>query len=358
MLAADLLVARGAFTLRAALSAPAGTVLAVVGENGSGKTTLLRALAGLERPSRGRIAVDGQVWCDTASGEWLAAAQRSVGWVPQDLALFPHLRVHEQIAFGPAARGTRGDALRESVARWLERLSLDALADRKPHELSGGQQQRVAIARALATEPRLLLLDEPLAAHDPQTRAASRRVLREVSALHSGVTLWVTHSPVEALAAAGQMAVLEAGALVQCASPDDVLRAPASPWIAEFLGLQRFTGQVLAREPDAPVRVAVDGGMLHAAEAPEGATNVSLLLHPHDVTLSLEPPQGSARNHLVGEILELVPEPPRGDRLRVRLATQPAITAEITRAAAAAMALTPGMRVHASFKATALRAIE
>ena len=189
----------GGFHLEAALTAAAGETAVVVGESGAGKTTLLRMLLGLLRPDQGRILVDGVPWFDATIRADLPTWQRPVGYVPQDLALFPHLTVIENVAFGPRASGTTRREARMRAARLLERFEIGELAERKPGMLSGGQQQRVALARALVLEPRVLLLDEPLSSLDLQTRRVVRAELRALLRTLPCVTLYVTHMPLEAL---------------------------------------------------------------------------------------------------------------------------------------------------------------
>ena len=340
----------GAFALEAELSAADRSVMVLVGESGSGKTTLLRLLAGLAHPDRGRIDVDGETWFDGDPATALPASGRDVGYVAQDYALFPHLTAAQNVAFGlHAQRITARDTTRR-VAAALERLGVGALARRRPHELSGGQQQRVAIARAIVLEPRLLLLDEPLSALDAQTRRAVRGELRRLLAELTCTTFYVTHSPAEALAFGEQIAVLEAGRVSQCGTRDDLMRYPRSAYVAEFLGVNFFRGSVAARGTTAGAHLTLPEGDF-AVAAGGAEAELSAVVHPREITLALEAPSGTARNVFAGTIEELAPEPPRGDRVRISLATTPPLIAEVTREAVDALGLRPGMTVFASFKA-------
>jgi molybdate transport system ATP-binding protein len=340
----------GAFALEAELSVADRSVMVLVGESGSGKTTLLRLLAGLERPDRGRIVVDGEPWFDAAAALDRPAYERAVGYVPQDYALFPHLTAAGNVAFGPRAIGLGAREIAPRVDAALERLGIAALARRRPDELSGGQQQRVAIARALVLEPRMLLLDEPLSALDATTRRGIRTELRRLLAQLPCTTLYVTHSPSEALAFGDRITVLESGRVSQSGTRDDLMRHPRSPYVAEFLGVNFFRGTLAPGPVAGRPCIALPQGELVIA-APGAESDVAVVVHPREITLAREAPAGSARNVFRGAIEELVPEPPAGELVRVSLATSPPLIAEVTRQAVEALALEPGMPVHASFKA-------
>jgi molybdate transport system ATP-binding protein len=347
----------GEFTLEAELSVPPGGSLVLVGESGSGKTTLLRLIAGLLAPDRGRIAVGGRVLADTTSNAWVPPQSRRVGLVAQDYALFPHLTVKENVAFGLEARGVSAPEAAMRVGRELERLRIADLAGRRPHELSGGQQQRVALARALVPEPDVLLLDEPLAALDQRTRRHIRAELVEVLASTRGVSIFVTHHPAEALVFGEHIGVLEAGRLTQSGPREELLHRPRTRYVADFLGTNLFEARVTHRDATGLAHLAAGGGEIVAAECePDGA--VFAVVDPREITLADDAPAGSAQNVLVGEVVDLQPEPPRGDRVRVGLATRPPLVAELTRAAAERLALAPGRRVWASFKATGVRVFQ
>jgi molybdate transport system ATP-binding protein len=343
------------FTLDAALTAGRGEVTVIVGESGAGKSTLLRLVAGLLRPDEGRIELDGHVLADTTTGAWTPPEARPVGWVAQDLALFPHLSARENAAFGPRARGL---SVREAHARAdaaLARFGVAALAERRPRELSGGEQQRVALARALAMAPDVLLLDEPLAALDPRTRRTVRTELRRLLEGLPCVTLLVTHDPAEALALGDRIVTIEDGRVTQADSLEEFVRHPRTRYAAEFLGLNRLEGTVVERTSEGLALVEVDGGAL-AVPDPGEAERVRVLVHPHAVTLSLDPPASSALNTFSGAIVELVPEPP-GERIRVLLDSRPPLAATVMRTSVESMGLRRGLRVHASFKATAVEVL-
>jgi molybdate transport system ATP-binding protein len=217
--------------------------------------------------------------------------------------------------------------------------------------LSGGQQQRVALARALVLEPEVLLLDEPLSALDVATRRTVRAELRRILAGLPCATLFVTHQPTEALAFGEQIAVLESGRITQRGSNADFLRHPESRYVAEFLGVNYLEGEIVEHHADGSASVRVEDGVLVVPDPGwDGAAR--LLVHPHDIVLSTEPPAGSARNVLRGAIDEMIPEPPHGERLRVLLATRPRLAVQVMREAAAALSLGIGHSVYASFKAT------
>jgi len=201
----------GRLDLEVELAVGTGELVVLLGPNGAGKTTLLRALAGLVPLDRGRVVLDGAVLEDTAAGAWVPTERRPVGFVFQDYLLFPHLSALENVAFGLRARGLARAEARRRAAAWLDRVGLAAHAAARPRALSGGQAQRVALARAMVGEPRLLLLDEPLAALDAATRAEVRRDLRRHLASFGGTRLLVTHDPLEALALADRLVVLEGG---------------------------------------------------------------------------------------------------------------------------------------------------
>lgn len=344
----------GAFELEAEFDAGLPGTLVLVGESGSGKSTLLKLLAGLLEPDAGSIHLDGTAAVDVERGDWQPARQRRVGYVAQDYALFPHLRVRDNVAFGLRATGVSHHDVAERVERTLGRLGIGPLAPRWPHELSGGQQQRVALARALVIEPRLLLLDEPLAALDQRTRREVRRELRVLLAELPCLTILVTHSPADAVALGERIMVLEGGRITQAGTRQDMLQHPRTPYVAEFLGTNLFAARVIDAAAGAPAQLEVDGARIAVADCSERG-DVMAVVDPRDITLSREAPTGSAQNVLPGAVVELTPEPPSGDRVRVAVATSPPLVAEITHAAANRLELAPGITVFASFKATGVR---
>jgi molybdate transport system ATP-binding protein len=353
MLAATLAKRLDGFALAATLEVEAGATLALVGESGAGKTTLLRLLAGLAEADEGRIVLDDRVWLDLTAGVCLPAWRREVGYLAQDYALFPHLSVRGNVAFGLRAQGLHRRVVHDRVDAVLGRLGLADLAGRRPDQLSGGQRQRVALARALVLEPRLLLLDEPLSALDLQTRRAVRGELRRTLAGLPCATVYVTHNPVEAIAFGNRIAVLEAGTITQVGAPYELLRRPRSPYVAEFMGVNLFQGAVGAREESGLARIRTPFGSVVAVDPGEPG-EVLVALNPREVTLHLEPPAGSAQNVFRGRIVELVAEPPFGERVRVALDSTPPLVAEVTRHAVESLGLREGLEVHAAFKATGL----
>jgi molybdate transport system ATP-binding protein len=347
----------GSFTLQASLEVPDSSVIVVVGESGSGKTTLLRLIAGLVVPDRGRVAIGARALDDAAAGLHVPARERPVGYVPQDYALFPHLSVEENVGFGLRARGERGGVLRARAGRALARLGVESLAGRKPHQLSGGQQQRVALARALVLEPEILLLDEPLAALDLPTRRTVRGELLRLLGELECVSVYVTHSPAEALAFGERIAVLEGGRVTQLGPRAELLQKPRTRYVADFLGTNLFRARVARSTGDGLAHLATDGGEILAAATDLGE-EVFAVVDPRDVTLSIERPEGSAQNVLNGPVEEIQPEPPHGERVRVSLGTRPPLVAELTRAAAERLGLKTGAGVYAAFKATGVRLFE
>ena len=219
----------------------------MLGPNGAGKTTLLRILAGLLSPDEGRVVLDGRVLDDTSTGEHVPPEARPVGVVFQNYLLFPHLSALENVAFGLRSRGVPKAEARARAAEWLDRVGLAEFRASKPKQLSGGQAQRVALARALATEPRLLLLDEPLAALDASTRLETRRELRRQLDGYDGVRLLVTHDPMEAIALAERLIVLEAGRISQTGTPQEISERPRSRYVADLVGVNLFRGRAAGR---------------------------------------------------------------------------------------------------------------
>jgi len=339
------------FVLDVELAAPAGGTLVLAGESGSGKSTVLRLLAGLERPDAGRIALGGSVWFDGTA--CLRPDERDVGWVPQDYALFPHLSVRENVEFGLRARRCPATEVRRRASAALERFGLRDLAGRHPAGLSGGQQQRVALARALVTEPALLLLDEPLAALDLPARQTLRGELRSLLAGFPGVIVFVTHNPVEAMLFGERIAVLEQGRVSQSGGRDELLTRPRSAYVAQFMGLNLIQGRVLERQADGVTRVETRDGSVTVAGT-EGAATPELFVavSPREITLYRSAPEASAQNLYRGRVLEMVPELPFGERVRVVLDTHPRLVAEVTRSAVEHLGLSEGQEVYASFKAT------
>ena len=341
-LSADVELHLGRLHLVASLHAENGEVVAIVGPNGAGKTTLLRAIAGLVPLHSGRVEVDGEVLEDSAARVRVLPEHRPIGVVFQDHLLFPHLSALENVAFGLRARGEGRRTAREKAAAWLERVGLSDHADRKPRALSGGQAQRVAVARALVTEPRVLLLDEPLAAVDATARVELRRTLRAQLAAHQGVRLLVTHDPLEAMALADRLVVMESGRLVQEGPIAEVTARPRSAWVATMVGLNLFQGQLADGE------IILPGG--HSLAVVTGVRGEAFaVVHPRAVTLHRGRPSTSARNVWQGEVDSLDLE---GDRVRVRVSGPIPIVAEVTPAAVADLGLATGGEVWVSVKAT------
>ncbi len=299
----DLALRRRRFVLEVALEVGRETV-AVVGPSGAGKTSILHAIAGLERPDRGRITVGDDCWLDRDRRIDRAPQRRSVGLVFQDYALFPHMTVRANVGYGG----------RERVDELLARMRIEPLADARPGELSGGERQRVALARALARDPSVLLLDEPLSALDAHTRAVVRR---ELAALLSDLalpTLLITHDFRDALVLADRVAVIVDGRLHQLGPPAEVAARPRSATVAAIAGTPWTTGVAAPAAGGGSAVTLDDGTLLHADEPRTGP--VGVVVDPCDVVARVGT-RPDAPDVLSGAVSEVVAE---GGRVRVRVA--------------------------------------
>lgn len=327
----------GSFHLNAELTCEPGETVALLGPNGAGKSTMLQSIAGLLPIDDGSISIDGRSVDDPAGRVFVPPEQRRVGVVFQDYLLFPHMTVLQNIEFGP--RNRRSSL---NIDTWIETFELNDLLDRKPDELSGGQSQRVALARALATDPRLLLLDEPLSALDAATKANVRSELRHFLQTFEHGTVIVTHDPLDALVLADRVVVLENGRVTQSGTTAQVASEPRTDYLAALLGVTLIRGSA-----SNGVVLCDGGGSLVVSTALTG--DVVAVIRPQAISLHALKPEGSARNVWENTITTL---DAHHDQVRVRLAGPPELTAAVTPAAVAELALAPGQRIWASLKAT------
>ena len=366
------------FHLDLGFSAEVGKTTVLLGESGAGKSTVLRLLAGLLHPERGHISLEDVIYFDSERRVIVPPQERPFGYVFQDYVLFPHLNVFENVAFGLRAQRLPQSTIRHRVGKALEQVHLAGLDQRRATQLSGGQQQRVAIARALALQPQLLLLDEPLAALDVQTRREVRQELRHILANIEITTVLVTHQYLEALLFGQAILVLDAGHIIQQGSQHDLLLYPRSSYVAELVGMNFFRGRVIHNEANSlctiqllheqhPIEVmAALEEHRKDSKVPEVGEEAFVVVDPRSITLYQQPPESSARNVFIGEIVQVlrldtpIKSGARWDgrvRVSILLATSTTpLTAEITEASAARMELSEGKTIYASFKATEARA--
>lgn len=320
-------------------------VTAVVGANGTGKTTLGRTVAGLDRLAGGRLVIAGSVVDDPGAGVFTPAHQRSVGMVFQDLRLFGHLRVIDNVAFGLRRAGADRTAARQWAGELLERVGVDsAVWAKRPAALSGGQRQRVAIARALAPEPEVLIVDEPLASVDSGGRAGLRALIGESPARH---TLLITHDPVDVATLARHMVVLDSGAVASQGSVTEVTASPGCEWAATFLGANVVAGQARGTS-------VTTGAGLVLTVASEAEGPVYVTFPAHAVTLHRDRPAGSARNTWQAQLERVDVD---GERARVHLGGPIEVRADVTSRSADELELRPGLNIWASVKATELTVV-
>jgi ABC-type sulfate/molybdate transport systems ATPase subunit len=331
----DIAVALRSYELGVSLSVGAETV-ALVGPSGAGKTTVLRAIAGLRRPDSGRIALGDRAWFDSSAKVDLPPERRSVGLVFQDYALFPHMTVKANVGFGGASEA--------DVARLLDRLRIGHLAGERPGALSGGERQRVAVARALARDPKVLLLDEPLAALDAHTRGVVRAELSDVLETLGLPALLVTHDFRDAAALADRIGVIVDGRLRQEGTAAELVAHPADAFVASFTG-----GNLLPGHGDGGVEVVLDGGGVVRAGAPASG-RVGVAVYPWEVAVALEAP-ADGLNGLPGPVHAIAPE---GGRVRLRVGE---VVAEVPAEDIARLGLEAGTQAWATFAPSSVRLV-
>ena len=329
-----------AFSLELALDV--SRTVALVGPSGAGKTSALRVVAGLAEPRRGRVSLDGERWLDTERRLSLPPERRRVGLVFQDYALFPHLSVRGNVAFGAGGR---------SVDALLERFRIGHLASAHSQDLSGGERQRVALARALAREPEVLLLDEPLAALDAHTKTEVRHELAGLLRELALPALLVTHDYEDAAALADEVGVLVEGRLRQLGTPAELVARPRDAFVASFTGANLLRGRASRGEGTLTAIRLESGEDLFSADEAEG--DVGVVVYPWEVSVArLHAPEGdSALNVVRGQVGPLVEV---ANRVRVRVGP---ITAEVTPASAERLELADGGVAYATFKATGTRLV-
>jgi spermidine/putrescine ABC transporter ATP-binding subunit len=278
-----------------------GEFFGLLGPSGSGKTTLLRAIAGFVTLDRGQVLIDGQ---DVGG---VPVHARNIGMMFQNYALFPHMSVAENVAFGLEVRGRPREEVAQRVKEALAMVRLGGLEQRKPKQLSGGQQQRVALARALVTRPKVLLLDEPLGALDKHLRQEMQVELRRIQRQVGITTIFVTHDQEEALTLSDRIAIFDSGRIIQEGAPMAVYERPVTRFAAGFLGEANFLqGRVTSIEPDGLARVALDigGEASYRPSSGQVGQTILLALRPEKITLSTEGPLGV--NAVRGRVLDVV----------------------------------------------------
>ena len=342
------------FVLDLDLSIDAGKTVALLGPNGAGKSTTVEVLAGLLPIDRGSVTIGQTVVDDPNSRVFVPPESRRVGVVFQDYLLFEHLSVLDNVAFGLTNGPTISSkqrrfglgnrrAARTAAAGWLERLGLTELGTRRPSTLSGGQAQRVAVARALATEPDLLILDEPLAALDVGTRTELRRSLVDHLNDYPGPRLLITHEPADAFILADEICVVENGTLTQRGTVEEIRRRPATSYVAAMAGTNLLTGH----NDQGEITIDHTNMKLRTSELTTG--NVHAVVHPRAISLHPDQPHGSHRNvwRTTVDWIE-----PLGETTRIQLGAPLPVVADITPSAAEALRLSPGAPIWAALKAT------
>lgn len=351
---------RPGFTLDVDLTLPGHGVSALFGQSGSGKTTCLRALAGLERPPGGYCAVAGEVWQDDARGLFVPPHRRAIGYVFQEASLFPHLNARGNMEFGQkrAPQSAGPDTPAFSLEAVADLLGIAHLLERRPEELSGGERQRVAIGRALLANPRLLLMDEPLAALDLKRK---QEILPYLERLHDELAIpmvYVSHAPDEVARLADHLVLLADGRAVASGPLADTLcRLDLPPAFSDNVGTV-VTATVAEHEADDLTRLEFPGGYVHVSRRREAiGQSLRCRIHARDVSLALVPPvQSSIVNCLPAVVESLAPADEPGHVL-VRLQAGPSLLlARITRRSAETLGLRPGLSVFAQIKSVALLA--
>lgn len=336
---------RGDLVMDIALQVAHGETLALVGPNGAGKSSCLRTLAGLHRIDRGRVTLDDQIVDGGRDHAFVPAEQRSVGVVFQDHLLFPHLTALDNIAYGLRSRGIKARLARTVAATWLERMGLPQFQKAYPSELSGGQAQRIALARALAAKPKLLLLDEPLAAADATARLELHRILQAQLRTFEGSCVLVAHDIRDAIALADRIAVIEQGRVVQVGTIDQLGNKPASRYVADLIGLNCFRGTC----SDSVLTVA-NGAKLVVGSQHLG--DAIATLHPRAIALFRERPAGSPRNVFQAPVVAIEPAL---HCMRVQIGGDLPMVAEVTESAVADLDLAHAGQVWIAIKATEFR---
>ncbi len=340
------------FRLEVAFEARPAETLVFIGPSGCGKTTTLNLIAGLAAPDAGRISLGERVLYDHALGLDLPAEKRNVGYVFQDFALFPHMTVGENVAYGLRCRRRPRSEIARRVREVLGLLGIEQLCDRHPSALSGGERQRVALARAIACDAEILLLDEPLGSLDAQTRNRLRGELQRTLRLLGRIAIMVTHDYIDALTFGDRICVLDRGRVLQIGDRQELLLHPRSQFVAELTGVNCFAGQVIERGHDGLAQIVVGGARLQAFC--DGSTDgrAMLTFFPSDVAIGRDAPATSARNVFRAQVREIVHF---GDRVRVALNGELPMCAEVTASALEEMGLREGDAVYASVKATAIK---
>ena len=283
------------------LSIRKGEIFALLGSSGCGKSTLLRMLAGFEQPTKGRIVVGGQ---DLAT---LPPYERPVNMMFQSYALFPHLNIWENIAFGLKREGLPKAEIQQRVDEMLALVQLTPYAKRKPHQLSGGQQQRVALARSLAKRPKLLLLDEPLGALDKKLREQTQFELVNIIEKVGVTCVMVTHDQEEAMTMASRIAVMSKGRVLQVGTPQEVYEYPANRFVADFIGnVNLFQGKISLDEADR-CAATTSIGEIHVGHGISGAMDmpVAVAVRPEKISIGKERPTGMDHNVFAGRVKEI-----------------------------------------------------
>jgi molybdate transport system ATP-binding protein len=341
---ARIALTRGPVRLDVALRAAPGEIIGILGPNGGGKTSTILALAGILPLESGHVRVGGQSW--EGDGRRLLPEERDVGLMLAEPLLFPHLRAIDNVAYGPRSRGVSRHEARERAAAQLARVGLAERAHARPRELSSGQAARVALARALAAEPALLLLDEPLSSLDPDTRARTRSDLAARLAAYAGVTVLVTHDPLDALTLADRLVFVEDGHVTQTGTPTEVLHEPRTPYVATVVGLNLYAGQ---SDPQGAVSLAGGARLVTSHPARAADSPVWATVAPSAVSLHRQPPEGSPRNNWLLTVTDITLQ---GQSARVGMSGALELTAEVTLASVTALGLHVGDELWASVKAT------
>jgi ABC-type Fe3+/spermidine/putrescine transport system ATPase subunit len=339
----NLAVRVGDFSLReVSLDIDSGEYFIILGPTGAGKTVLLEAIAGLHPVVRGTVSVDGR---DITH---LQPERRGLGIVYQDHVLFPHLSVWENVSFGLKSMRCPKRDIWPRVEKIAQLMNIDHLLQRKPPSLSGGERQRVSLARALVTEPKLLLLDEPLSALDPEAREKMQHELAEIHRRLSVTIIHVTHDFEEALSLGERVAVLNKGQVVQVGTPDDIMRRPNSEFVAGFaLSRNLFQGHAVGAEDNA--LVAIGGVRIGAQTALRGAVHVSI--RPEDVFISREPVRSTAGDSLQAVITGIVD---KGSVAYVAVNVPPEFTCLVSRQSLRELDLNIGVEVYITIRASAV----